>query len=164
VPVEIVPDEPEGSSVLVLESDTDGIRELFRRCVVPDEGDLRFVIESLMQKTENKHGQKKLASVLRKWGNALDPPTKFVKPDLSDVAEYFAELKAPEPESFFDFYESKGWLVGKVSMKDWRASARKWVRENANGSNNNGHGRTAATGLNAHGRPPVVPASKINYK
>jgi hypothetical protein len=87
-----------------------------------------------------------------------------VKHDLSDVAAFFAELKAPEPESFFDFYESKGWLVGKVSMKDWRASARKWVRENANGSNNNGHGRTAATGLNAHGRPPVVPASKINYK
>jgi hypothetical protein len=151
VPVEIVPDEPEDSSVLVLESDTDAIRELFRRCVVPDEGDLRFVIESLIRKTENKHGQKKLASVLRKWGNELDPPTKFVKPDLSDVAEYFAELKAPEPESFFDFYESKGWLVGKTSMKDWRASARKWVRENANGSNNNGsaHRGTGKRGYTA---------------
>ena len=55
---------------------------------------------------------------------------------------------------FRDFYESKGWLVGKVSMKDWRASARKWVRENAanpfgNGNgkaNGNGHSKTTGNG------------------
>ena len=95
---------------------------------------------------------KRRAKALRKAADKLDPPTKFVKPDLDDVAEYFRELKAVEPESFFDFYESKGWLVGKVSMKDWRASARKWVRENANGGNGNGHaaaGNTGRRGLTA---------------
>ena len=91
-----------------------------------------------------KHEPKKAdpkteAKALRKAADKLDPPTKFVKPDMDDVAEYFRELKAVDPDSFFDFYESKGWLVGKVSMKDWRASARKWVRENANGGNGNGH-------------------------
>ena len=85
---------------------------------------------------------KRRAKALRKAADKLDPPTKFQKPDLDEVSEYFRELKAVEPESFFDFYESKGWLVGKVSMKDWRASARKWVRENANGSNGNGHSAT----------------------
>lgn len=98
-----------------------------------------------------KHEPKKAdpkteAKALRKAADKLDPPTKFVKPDLDEVSEYFQELKAAEPESFFDFYESKGWLVGKVSMKDWRASARKWVRENANGGNGNGHATTRNTG------------------
>ena len=31
-------------------------------------------------------------------------------------------------ESFVDFYESKGWMVGKNKMKDWRAAVRNWAR------------------------------------
>jgi hypothetical protein len=27
-----------------------------------------------------------------------------------------------------DFYESKGWKVGREPMKDWRAAARNWAR------------------------------------
>ena len=30
-------------------------------------------------------------------------------------------------ENFVDFYTSKGWLVGKVPMKDWKAAVRGWV-------------------------------------
>ena len=80
------------------------------------------------------------AKRLRKVADKLDPPTKFVKPDLDEVSAYFTELKAVDPDSFFDFYESKGWLVGKTSMKDWRASARKWVRENNQNGKGNGNG------------------------
>lgn len=29
-------------------------------------------------------------------------------------------------EQFMDFYESKGWLVGKSKMKDWQAAVRNW--------------------------------------
>ena len=32
-----------------------------------------------------------------------------------------------EAERFVDFYASKGWLVGKSPMKDWRAAVRNWV-------------------------------------
>jgi hypothetical protein len=131
VPVEIVPDEPDE----------------------PDEKTLadfceHEILEYLVATADDA---KRRAKALRKAADKLDPPTKFVKPDLSDVAAFFAELKAPEPESFFDFYESKGWLVGKVSMKDWRASARKWVRENANGGHNNGaaHRGTGQRGYTA---------------
>lgn len=93
------------------------------------------------------------AKRLRKTADRLDPPTKFVKPDLDEVSAYFTELKAADPDSFFDFYESKGWLVGKVSMKDWRASARKWVRENRDNGKGNGNGsahrRSGKRGLTA---------------
>ena len=27
---------------------------------------------------------------------------------------------------FCDYYESKGWLVGRTPMKDWRAAVRTW--------------------------------------
>ncbi len=29
-----------------------------------------------------------------------------------------------DPQGFIDFYESKGWLVGKAPMKDWKAACR----------------------------------------
>ena len=32
--------------------------------------------------------------------------------------------------TFLDFYESKGWLVGKAKMKDWQAAVRTWRTRN----------------------------------
>ena len=29
-----------------------------------------------------------------------------------------------DPQGFIDFYESKGWMVGKTPMKDWKAACR----------------------------------------
>ena len=53
--------------------------------------------------------------------------------------------KRPQPqeqanpsETFFDFYESKGWMVGKNKMKDWKACVRTWEkRQNKTNNNNN---------------------------
>ena len=36
-----------------------------------------------------------------------------------------------DPQEFIDFYEAKGWMVGKTPMKDWKAACRnaeKWDR------------------------------------
>jgi hypothetical protein len=33
-----------------------------------------------------------------------------------------------DPDQFIDFYQSKGWLVGKTKMKDWKAAARNWSK------------------------------------
>ena len=40
-----------------------------------------------------------------------------------------------DADRFVDFYESKGWMVGKNKMKDWRAAVRTWERE-SHGRNN----------------------------
>ena len=51
----------------------------------------------------------------------------FEKPTVAEIAAYCSERKnGVDPQSFFDFYESKGWKVGAVKMKDWRASVRTW--------------------------------------
>ncbi len=33
-----------------------------------------------------------------------------------------------DPEAFCDFYQSKGWVVGKSKMRDWQAAVRTWER------------------------------------
>ena len=54
---------------------------------------------------------------------------RFVKPTLDDVQAYCRERQNNvDPESFVDFYESKGWKVGNQSMKDWKAAVRTWER------------------------------------
>jgi hypothetical protein len=57
------------------------------------------------------------------------PRKRFEKPSLNEVQDFMATLGHSEhAEEFHDFYESKGWLVGRSPMKDWKAAARRWVR------------------------------------
>ena len=54
---------------------------------------------------------------------------KFQKPTLDEIREYcISRGNNVDPEQFYDFYESKGWIVGKSTMKDWRASVRTWEK------------------------------------
>lgn len=58
---------------------------------------------------------------------------RFVKPTLNDVQAYCQERQNNvDPESFVDFYESKGWKVGNQPMKDWKAAVRTWERRDNN--------------------------------
>lgn len=51
----------------------------------------------------------------------------FVPPTLQEVKAYCQERNnGINPQSFIDFYESKGWLIGKTKMKDWKAAVRTW--------------------------------------
>ena len=67
-------------------------------------------------------------------GTADKPPraSRFTPPGVEEVKSYCAERKNNvDPERFVDFYASKGWLVGKSKMKDWRAAVRSWERSDA---------------------------------
>lgn len=53
--------------------------------------------------------------------------TKFQKPSVEEIRLYCQERNNQvDPERFFNFYESKGWVVGKSPMKDWKAAVRTW--------------------------------------
>ena len=60
------------------------------------------------------------------------PRSRFTPPTLAEVQSYVAERHSPvDPQEFIDFYEAKGWMVGKTPMKDWKAACRnaeKWDR------------------------------------
>lgn len=63
---------------------------------------------------------------------------KFIKPTVEEIKTYCNERGNDiNPEQFFDYYESTGWLVGKKQMKDWKASVRTWEK-NKKEKNNNG--------------------------
>lgn len=51
----------------------------------------------------------------------------FVPPTIEEVAEYIKEKGYHfSAESFWCFYESKGWMVGKNKMKIWKAACATW--------------------------------------
>jgi hypothetical protein len=51
----------------------------------------------------------------------------FKAPTLEDLKTAFPNLDA---QRFHDFYSSKGWMIGKNKMKDWKAAARNWLSRN----------------------------------
>lgn len=55
--------------------------------------------------------------------------SRFQKPTIEDIRQYcISRGNQVDPEQFFNFYESKGWMVGRSHMKDWRASVRTWEK------------------------------------
>lgn len=63
-----------------------------------------------------------------------DKQPKFRKPTLEELKSHFAEKLSPscgsplsEAERFFNYYESKGWVVGKSPMKNWKAAVSNWI-------------------------------------
>lgn len=53
--------------------------------------------------------------------------SRFQKPTIEEIRQYCQERNnSVDPEKFFNVYESKGWLVGKSPMKDWKAAVRTW--------------------------------------
>ena len=54
---------------------------------------------------------------------------QFIPPTVEEVHEYCCErMNNVNAEAFVDFYESKGWMVGKNKMKDWKAAVRTWEK------------------------------------
>lgn len=73
-------------------------------------------------------------------GETAKPPThprkprKFQPPTLQEVTEYVHQRGSNvDPQAFVDFYEARGWMMGKTPMKDWKAACRNaesWERWN----------------------------------
>lgn len=56
--------------------------------------------------------------------------SRFVTPTMEAVSAYCTQRNnAVDAQRFVDFYASKGWVVGKSPMKDWRAAVRTWEQE-----------------------------------
>lgn len=61
----------------------------------------------------------------------------FKPPTLEEVKAYCAERgNIVDPQTFVDFYQGKGWMVGKNKMKDWKAAVRTWEKNRENSKTN----------------------------
>lgn len=81
--------------------------------------DLRTTLE---QRKEKKGNIKKKDS--------KEKASAFRPPELFEVESYCADRgNNVDASRFHNFYTSKGWMVGKSKMKDWKAAVRTWEKE-----------------------------------
>jgi hypothetical protein len=56
---------------------------------------------------------------------------RFLKPSNEEVYEYMVEKEFEfakiESQKFINFFESKGWKVGKNPMKSWKSAVANWM-------------------------------------
>lgn len=61
---------------------------------------------------------------------------KDIPPKKEDLIMYCRERGGTvDPQSFYDFYSSKGWMVGKNKMVDWKAAVRTWEKDATHNKN-----------------------------
>jgi hypothetical protein len=54
----------------------------------------------------------------------------FKKPAIKEIQQYCQDRNNDvDPQKFYDFYEAKGWMIGKNKMKDWKAAVRTWEKD-----------------------------------
>lgn len=82
---------------------------------------------SILKEDKNgKNVEKDITYVISKKKNA----SAFTPPTTDEVRAYCIERSnRVDAESFVSFYESKGWMIGKNKMKDWKAAVRTWERK-----------------------------------
>jgi len=67
--------------------------------------------------------------------------TKFVKPTIEEIDSYAKEkVYKIDSEYLWNYYEAKGWMVGKNKMKNWRSAVTNWSK---NSFNNNSQPKSA---------------------
>lgn len=82
------------------------------------------VTKVLPDRYQEKEIEKEIDTEIEKRKNK-----RFTPPSVTEVADYVSEKGYHiDPEAFVDFYQSKGWKVGKDSMKDWKAAVRTWAK------------------------------------
>lgn len=80
----------------------------------------------------NKLNETKLNETFKEKVKQKEKPICFSIPTIDEVENYFISEKGLIPsdaqyraEYFFNFYDSKGWMVGKNKMFNWKSSATK---------------------------------------
>ena len=54
---------------------------------------------------------------------------RFKKPTIEEISIYCKQRNNTiDAETFFDFYESKNWKIGKSAMKCWKSCVRTWEK------------------------------------
>ena len=95
-----------------------------------------FVDENSTSSNSNKEKEKEniYETIVSPIFSKDSKKKRFVKPSFKEVEAYIREQHYDiDAQTFFDYYESCGWTVGKNKpMKDWKASVRYWVSSRKN--------------------------------
>ena len=69
-------------------------------------------------------------------GGKREKAKLFTPPLLDDVRDYCKSRgNGIDPDEWYDFYASKGWMIGRNKMVDWKAAVRTWeIKRKASGA------------------------------
>lgn len=89
--------------------------------------------ETLTQDSIGKYriGNNNISRACAREGGAPDQEksAKFIPPTVEQVQAYCIERRNNiDAEEFVTFYESKGWIIGKTKMKNWKAAIVTWEK------------------------------------
>jgi len=82
--------------------------------------------ETPKEKVKDKEKDKAKEKDREKRASAFTPPT------VEEVRAYCQERHNDvNPEKWWDFYQSKNWMIGNNKMKDWKAAVRTWEQRDS---------------------------------
>lgn len=72
---------------------------------------------------------------------------RFIPPTVEEVRAYCQQRKnRVDPERFVAFYKSKGWMIGKSKMKDWKSAVITWEKGDRRGDSSTSMGQAQDSG------------------
>ncbi|HEY9542984.1 Lin1244/Lin1753 domain-containing protein [Prevotella sp.] len=104
--------------------------ESIRKMQMQSKGDAN-AIQDISKEKERKGKESKVNNTI---SNDIEmekakSAKRFRSPTLQEVQNYISEKGySIDAEAFIAFYESKGWMVGKNKMKDWRMAIVTWSK------------------------------------
>ena len=85
-------------------------------------------IGGLKRSSNAKATLKQRSSYKDKDNNKDNNKEKNIIPPTIEMIKSYCKERSNNVDAnrFFDFYESKGWIVGKTKMRDWQSAVRTW--------------------------------------
>jgi hypothetical protein len=72
---------------------------------------------------------------IEQGNNDRESAKRFIPPTLQEIRTFCQENGLViDVDRFVDYYQSNGWKVGRNQMKDWKATVRRWAREDKKAS------------------------------
>jgi hypothetical protein len=95
--------------------------------LLDDENDNVYILDTQVRLGKDRLGKDRLELERDK-----NKATRFIKPTIDEIKTFLNEQEYETDTDryanrFYNFYESKGWKVGKEKMKDWKAALRGWL-------------------------------------
>jgi len=94
---------------------------------------IKLILKGLIEKQtkgEWSHLDDLFYSLSEKIEESEAPTKGFQPPTVEEITLYLNLLNVLNPqeeaEKFWNFYESKGWMIGKNKMKSWKAAIKTW--------------------------------------
>lgn len=97
--------------------------------LLDDENDNVYILDTQVRlgKDRDRLGKDRL-----ELERVKNKATRFITPTIDEIKTFLNDQEYETDtdryaDRFYNFYESKGWKVGKEKMKDWKAAIRGWL-------------------------------------